>query len=65
MPIVNYKCKKCGEKFEEFRYSKEAEISKDTEVRCPKCGTAGPERLILPVPSASVCGAEESGRVHA
>jgi putative FmdB family regulatory protein len=42
MPIYEYKCRKCGEKFEEYRGVYES----DTEVRCPKCGSQDTERQI-------------------
>ena len=31
MPVYEYKCKECGEKFEKL-------VKMDAEVRCPKCG---------------------------
>ena len=48
MPVYEYKCKSCGEKFELYRYSTEIEADK---IACPKCGTDNLERVI------SICGA--------
>ncbi|MFC2022691.1 FmdB family zinc ribbon protein [Chloroflexota bacterium] len=41
MPIYEYECKKCGERFELFRSIKDS----DNDTRCPKCGKEFPERL--------------------
>jgi len=40
MPIYEYRCKQCGEKFEAFRGIND----KDDEVICPKCGVKKPHR---------------------
>jgi len=40
MPLYEYKCCKCGEKFEELV------SSSDATVRCPECGSEETERLI-------------------
>ncbi len=42
MPIYEYKCRKCGEKFEK----RLGFFHNDKAVTCPKCGGAGPERMI-------------------
>jgi len=39
MPIFEYKCKKCGHKFEELVSGKE-------KISCPKCGSENLEKLI-------------------
>jgi putative FmdB family regulatory protein len=40
MPIFEYRCKECGEKFETLVYS-----TSDTEqVECPECGSAQTEK---------------------
>jgi putative FmdB family regulatory protein len=52
MPIYAYQCRKCGEKFEQFR----SISSSDNEVACPKCGTKKPDRLISTVFSKSAGG---------
>ncbi|MBD3288189.1 zinc ribbon domain-containing protein [candidate division KSB1 bacterium] len=41
MPIYEYKCQNCGEKFEEFQ----SVGSGNEDVACPNCGTPRPERL--------------------
>jgi putative FmdB family regulatory protein len=42
MPIYEYKCRRCSEKFELYRTIRES----DNEVKCPKCGDKRPERQI-------------------
>ncbi len=49
MPIYVYKCRKCGEEFEQFR----SISASDDEVACPKCGTKKPQRMICSVFSKS------------
>ena len=42
MPIYEYECKKCGEKFAlrlGFFHSQK-------EIKCPKCGNEKPERIL-------------------
>ena len=51
MPVYEYKCKSCGEKFEVYRYSTETEADKIT---CPRCGAENIERVY------SICGAVPS-----
>jgi len=42
MPIYEYRCKKCGEKFEKLvRFS-----TSTSEIECPKCGGRRVEKLI-------------------
>ena len=41
MPIYEYECIKCGEKFEQLRRINES----DNEIRCPKCGAEHPRRV--------------------
>lgn len=41
MPIYEYECHKCGERFEQFRSLK----ASDSEVKCPKCGAEHPIRV--------------------
>lgn len=40
MPIFEYRCKDCGEKFETLVYSS----SGDDEIECPECGSAQTEK---------------------
>ncbi len=49
MPIYEYKCKKCGEKFEQ----RLGFFHRDSSVKCPKCGTDNPERIYSPFMSSS------------
>jgi len=53
MPIYEYECTKCGEKFEAYRPL----LAKDDSVKCPKCGTVKPKRRISTFASKySSCG---------
>ena len=53
MPIYEYECGKCGEKFELFR-----PINGDEqEVKCPKCQAENPQRVISRVAD---CASSES-----
>lgn len=42
MPIYEYECKQCGEKFELMRRVD----ANDREIACPKCGTQHPRRHV-------------------
>jgi putative FmdB family regulatory protein len=42
MPIYEYECKKCGNKFEFFHWSGEDEKL----LKCPKCGDKSPRKLV-------------------
>ena len=44
MPIYAYRCKKCDEKFEEFRNIRDT----DNDVECPVCGEKRPQRILSP-----------------
>lgn len=53
MPVYEYKCRSCGEKFEVLRSLKE-----ESEVRCPKCGAADAQKVFSyfsSAPSAGPC----------
>ena len=41
MPIYEYECKSCGEKFEAHRKITDS----DSELQCPKCGKKQPQRI--------------------
>ena len=41
MPIYEYECQICGEKFEMFR----SISGSDKEIKCPKCGAENPRRV--------------------
>ena len=51
MPVYEYRCRKCGEKFELIRNFGE----KESEVKCPKCGADLVDRIY----SFSGCGKSE------
>ncbi len=40
MPLFEFKCKKCGNQFEELVFSS----SGDEEIKCPKCGSVKVEK---------------------
>ncbi len=42
MPIYEYECETCGEKFEHFRWADED----DKNLRCPKCGDEKIKKLM-------------------
>jgi len=42
MPIYEYECLKCGEKFERLRRL----CDSDEDLQCPVCGTPYPKRAI-------------------
>jgi putative FmdB family regulatory protein len=41
MPIYEYECRTCGEKFEKLRQVN----SSDSELTCPECGSENPSRV--------------------
>lgn len=42
MPNVEFECAKCGNRFTMKRQM----VDPDSEVRCPKCGTKHPKRVL-------------------
>lgn len=42
MPIYEYECSACGEKFELRRSIADS----DSDIKCPACGTVNPRRTI-------------------
>ncbi len=45
MPIYEFKCNKCNQKFEQrlgFSYNKKS-------LKCPKCGAEDPDRVFSPI----------------
>jgi putative FmdB family regulatory protein len=44
MPIYEYKCKKCGEKFEQ----RLSILHDKKSLKCPKCGSIDPDRVFSP-----------------
>ena len=62
MPLYEYKCAKCGEKFEFFRRLHEL----NREIRCPSCGAEKPQRVFSfpPEEEAPSC-ASPGARVRA
>lgn len=42
MPVYEYRCPKCGEKFEKFVRS----VNAQNEVVCPRCGNTKVEKMV-------------------
>lgn len=42
MPIYEYQCESCGERFERRRSLNDSDI----DIQCPKCGAKNPKRSI-------------------
>jgi putative FmdB family regulatory protein len=53
LPIYEYRCHKCGQKFELLVYSQS-----DTAIICPKCGSDNVERLLSGFASINSGGAQ-------
>jgi putative FmdB family regulatory protein len=47
MPIFEYECEKCGEKFEYFQWAGEDAAS----LKCPKCGETKTKRVMSTFPA--------------
>lgn len=54
MPIFEYRCKDCGEKFETLVYSSAG----DEKIECPECGSVKTEKQMSMFASS---GGDESG----
>jgi len=52
MPIYEYECKSCSEKFELRRGLNDS----DSEVKCPRCGAENPRRVFSVFSTASKGG---------
>ena len=57
MPMYEYRCRKCSERFEMLRRMTDA----DRDVECPQCRSDEVERLLSAF-SAGGCGSSGSGR---
>ena len=42
MPIYEYECEKCGNKFENYYWF----VGADKDIKCPKCGTEKAKRIV-------------------
>lgn len=57
MPIYEYKCSKCGHVFEAFQ-----RLGADgSELSCPQCGTARPDKLFSTIACAAKSGSASAG----
>ena len=56
MPIYEYECRKCEERFEKLQKADET----NDQVCCPKCGADKPERLLSPFCSVGSKGAPQA-----
>ena len=52
MPIYEYECKSCGERFEARRNISDS----DTELKCPRCGKKQPRRVFSTFSCAASLG---------
>jgi putative FmdB family regulatory protein len=57
MPVYEYRCQECGEKFEQLRRMSDA----DTNLICPRCASAKVTRLLSAF-ATSGCGPGGGGR---
>jgi len=60
MPIFEYECEKCGERFEEYRHSMETDNKKDSALKCPVCGAPDPRRVFSTFGTCSGCSSGSS-----
>jgi putative FmdB family regulatory protein len=60
MPIFEYECVKCGERFEEFHHSGDSNRAKDNELKCPVCGALNPQRVYSTFATCSGCSSSSS-----
>ncbi len=59
MPIYEYQCEQCGNRFEKF-----CRFGDEKTGKCPKCGAENPKRIISPVAKNSAdssCGTRNYG----
>ncbi|MCX6012401.1 MAG: zinc ribbon domain-containing protein [Chloroflexi bacterium] len=52
MPIYQYECNKCKNRFELLRNINE----KDKDIECPKCKAKNPRKIISPFSMGDGCG---------
>jgi putative FmdB family regulatory protein len=57
MPIYEFRCKACGERFEALRPVGD----RGTKLSCPECGKKGPEKLPSVFASSASCGTGSGG----
>jgi len=57
MPLYEYECSKCGEKFELRR----SLADKDSDINCPKCGAKAPKRVLSLFSTTSSGGSCSTG----
>lgn len=58
MPIFEYRCKDCGEKFETLVYSS----SGDETIECPECGSAQTEKQMSMFASSGGSGSNSGSK---
>ncbi len=57
MPMYEYRCRRCGAKYEQLRRIADA----DRDLQCPYCGADEVERLLSAFATAGGCGAPSGG----
>ena len=60
MPLYEYECKNCGERFELWRAVHEAE----KKLECPRCGTQQVKRVFSSFNSAGDCSRTATPRSY-
>lgn len=58
MPLYEYRCAECDEKFEKLVRSS---LSEAIEIHCPKCGSKSVSRLVSMFGSVGLSGASSGG----
>ena len=61
MPIFEYECTKCGERFEKFQHSKDVTKTQFDKIKCPVCGAEDPQRVYSTFGTCSSCSSSSSG----
>jgi putative FmdB family regulatory protein len=58
MPLYEYRCEKCGNRFEKLRRMQDA----DKDIECPQCESEEVERLLSSFATSNQCGAGSGTR---
>ena len=59
MPMYEYRCQKCGKRFEMLRRMQDA----DRDLKCPECRSEEVERLLSTF-AAGGCTSNGAGQIH-
>jgi putative FmdB family regulatory protein len=61
MPIYEYECLNCGEKFEKFCRLNQTKDDEE-KITCPHCGAENPQRVYSTFGTPTSCGQPETKR---